>query len=110
MVVGVSQLDIRIESDVPLDTGFEPFEGAELAEGIEVSEVLLLSDSAPYVFTIFIARDVALPLAVGVVSSWLYGLVARSRRARVTVNRRQVETITRDGLERVIEETLEYRE
>jgi hypothetical protein len=102
-------LEIRIESDLALDSGIT---GAptQLAEGIEVSQVLSLSTSAPHVFFISIAENVALPVAADVASSWVYQLLARAQGTALTINWHPVDTITRDEIRRAIERELECRD
>jgi hypothetical protein len=105
---GMPDLEIRIESDLALDSGIT---GAptQLAEGIEVSQVLSLSKSAPHVFFISIAENVVLPVAADVASSWVYKLLARAQGTALTINWHPIDTITRDEIQRVIERELDCR-
>lgn len=106
----VPQLNILIEGDYSGELDTEALAKTELAQGVETAQGAALGGADVLVFGIWIAENVALPVAAGVVSSWLYNLLAKTHGAKLRVNRRSTETITREEIRRVVEESLEYDE
>jgi hypothetical protein len=100
---------ILIGCDYSGDLDAEALAMTSLGDGIEVAPGAAREGPA-LVYFVWIAENVALPVAAGVVSSWLYSLLAKTRGAKLTVNRRTTETITREGIQRIVEESLEYDE
>ena len=72
---------------------FLRFEGGTLREAFDTSEIIRL--------TIAVAKDVALPIALGVVSNWLYDRIKNGRASKIRVNENETE-ITKDEIKKAL--------
>lgn len=99
---------IRIESADRVDIDGEgQFQRVALGEDIHAHRPILLSETTPIVIAVQFASTVTATVLAQVVGSWLYDKLKGKRVSRVTINRREVERLTAEGIERAVEETTE---
>lgn len=105
---------------MPIDSVFSLFDSGTISTGMEkvapggVKMKLLpmpleKRDAGEAARLFAILLSISGEVAIGLFTNWLFEKLRSSKRPSVKINRRMVESITKDGIQRVIEEEIESR-
>lgn len=89
-----SEGELRAGSEIEIAKGtFLRLEGFTLREAVNVPEIIRL--------TIIIARDIALPIALGIASNWLYDKIKKGRTQKIVIEGKEVQ-MDRDKIKEML--------
>ena len=106
----MAELTLEVEADYPLavtegDPG--PLESIAVAEGVRVSQAVLLSEGFIYVFTVSVAAGIGVNAATEAVKALVGRLASKNRGARFTLEEEEITFDDEGRVRRIVKTRIE---